>query len=144
MSDRCYFSINVLKGDVEKVNEIVFGKCEGCKWSEEDDSFDYDCVVNLVEYEANYGYFDERKRLEKEGIVFFGVHGSGGTYGEFVFACDGDKQAECNAIESIPVAIVDFNGNVSETSLKDAQEYCKTLMFVEKLFKDMSTDAGNE
>lgn len=139
MSDCCNFDMTILKRDKEKIDEIMFS--EVVRWSEENDN--EDGTITLVEYEANYGYYDQCRRLAKAGIVFSGFNGAGGGYGQGVFACYGGCLAEANAIEDGPVALVNCNGSVDETSLKNAQDYYQTLEQVERYFKDNGLKNAN-
>lgn len=60
MSDTCFFSMNILKTDRDKVTEIMLGGLwTGFRWPEEEDNGDG--TVTLVEYDANNGYLDQRK-----------------------------------------------------------------------------------
>ena len=86
-------------------------------------------------HEANYGYLLQREKLAETGVVFEGHHGAGSAYGECVFACYDGEHVEINATEGSPVALVNRNGEVDETSLKNAREYYATLDLVEKYFK---------
>lgn len=139
MSDTCIFDMVILKEDKEKVDEIIFGKA--VEWPEENDN--ENGTITLVEYEANYGYYDQCRKLAKAGIVFSGYNSAGGGYGQGVFACYNGHLAEANAIEDGPVALVNCNGNIDETSLKNAQDYYQTLEYVEKYFKDEGVNADN-
>lgn len=139
MSDVCNFDMIILKKDKEKVDEVMFG--EIVDWREENDN--EDGTITLVEYEANYGYYEQCRDLAKAGIAFFGHNGTGGEYGQGVFACYDGHLAEANAIEDGPVALVNRNGNVDETSLKNAQDYYQTLEQVEKYFKEKGIDADS-
>lgn len=139
MSDYCNFDMTILKKDKEKVDEIMFGSI--VRWPEENDN--EDGTVTLVEYEANYGYYDQCRNLAKAGIIFSGYNGAGGGYGQGVFACWYGHLVEANAIEDGPVALVNCNGNIDETSLKNAQDYYQTLELVKKYFKENTIDANS-
>lgn len=137
MGDSCSFEMTILKRDKALVNHVMFGKddFEEYNWCEEEDNKDGTMV--FVEYEASYGYHKERENLAEHGIVFEGHHGHGGGYGACVFACFGGKHVEINSIEGSPAALVNINGDVDETSLKDAREYCRILDSVKKYFKEI-------
>lgn len=139
MGDACNFDMVILKEDKEKVDKIMFGEAVG--WPEEEDNGDG--TITLVEYEANYGYHNQCRKLAKAGIVFSGYNGAGGGYGQGVFACYDGHLAEANAIEDGPIALVNCNGSIDETSLENAQDYYQTLEQVEKYFKDKGINADS-
>jgi hypothetical protein len=136
MSDTCYFQIDILKKDKEKVDEIMFDLEPGSRlrWPEEEDN--EDGTVTLIEHEARYGYLDQRNKLAEAGIVFHGQHGAGSCYGECIFACYDKRHVEANAIDYGPVALVNCNGTVDMSSLRNAQNYYQILELVKKYFKE--------
>ena len=141
MSDTCYFEMTVLKKDVEKINKIMFGNCKGCPWGEENENDDG--TISLIEYEANYGYYDQLLKLAEEGIVFEGSHGAGGGYGESVFACCNGKQVEASAIEGAPVAHVHKDGNIDAGVRACIEDYYQTLEAVNEYFKENGINANS-
>lgn len=133
MSDSCVFSMNILKKDRDRVTGIMSGGLwTKFSWPEEKDNGDG--TVTLIEYDANYGYLDQRKELAKAGIVFEGYHYSGGTYSEAVFACYGSYHIDVVAVESTPVAPIDKNGEPERASVKAAKEYYRILALAENYF----------
>lgn len=142
MSDVCSFEMIILKKDKERVDKIMFD--EVVEWSEEDDNDDNENgTVTLFEDEANYGYYEQCRDLAKAGIAFFGYNGAGSGYGQGVFACYDGHLAEANAIEDGPVALVNCNGSIDETSLENAQDYYQTLELVKEYFKEKGIDANS-
>lgn len=134
MSDTCFFSMNILKTDRDKVTGIMLGELwTKFRWPEEEDNGDG--TVTLVEYDASNGYLDQRKELAEAGIVFEGYHLSGGSYSEAVFACYDGQHIDAATIESTPAAIIDKNGEPEEASVKAAKEYYRILDLVENFFK---------
>ena len=134
MSDTCYFEMIVLERDIKKVNEIMFENYDDSDWSEKNNSDDG--TIILVEYEANYGYYDQRVKLAAEGIVFEGQHGAGGEYGECAFACCNGKHVEVNAIEGAPVAHVHKDGSIDAKVRTYIHDYYQTLDTVHEYFKE--------
>jgi hypothetical protein len=141
MGDSCYFKMTVLKEDVKQINEIMFGDdSDGC-WAEVDDN--NDGTVTLIDYDANYGYHDQREKLAEAGIIFEGFHGPGGEYGECHFACYDGSHIAVSSVEGGPVVSVSRSG-ANEEALKCVHKYYATLDSVEKHFKDNSVSQGGK
>lgn len=132
MGDRCYFQMTAAKGDVEKINEVIFNGDSDC-WEEVIDN--EEGTVTLIDYEANYGHFNQLMKLAEAGIVFEGFHHSGGEYDGCEFACYDGKYAAVNAVEGGPIVLVGRSG-VDKTGLKHVKEYYATYDFVEKYFRE--------
>lgn len=134
MENSCFFEMIVLDKEKAKINKIMFDD-EDIQWTEETMCSDSPSTILLTEHKASYAYYEERQKLAAAEINFYGNHGHGGDYDGYVFACYSGKQVEACAIESQPVAIViSINGDVDETSLKNAREYYQTLDLIEKYF----------
>lgn len=103
MGDRCYLQITMRREDLPK-----FGGILGCAPDETwwDNGYDEECNEDLVTvsvYETNYGWTDDREAAAKEGLVFFGDHDPGGTYGPCAFAAVDGRHME---------SPLDFDGNL--------------------------------
>ena len=82
MGDRCYLVIRARREDMPKVLEAFHGECArfGPTDFQEEDGMPF-----LEEPEANYGYYDARKALAEQGVVFDGWHAEGGEYNPALF-----------------------------------------------------------
>jgi hypothetical protein len=81
MGDRCYLQMYVAKSDIEKMRPIL-------DWIEPSDLNDQGVPtgsVEIIDYEANYGLYDELEKMAGDEITFQGGHGEGGEYGPEVF-----------------------------------------------------------
>jgi hypothetical protein len=131
----------VLKKDKEKVDEIMFEGYEDFGWPEEYDN--ENGTVTLTEYEANYGYIDQRKKLAEAGIVFEGHYGAGGEYLESLFVGYENRHIEITAMDGSPAAIVNKDGSIDKATRLDIQDYYQTFELVEKYFKDKGINADS-
>lgn len=140
MGDRCYFSMDILKRDKKVVDDIVFGGLDGA-WAQVDEDGG---ILTLDEYSAEYGYYDERLALAKEGIVFKGHHGSGGVYGGCVFACYGGEHFEANSVDGVPVARIHKPGiGIDHGDTARANHYYKIVDLVDKYFAENGINAND-
>ena len=82
MGDRCYMEITCHKQDQERFTALGFVAQD---WKQ-----DNSALVVVVDEQANYGHCGDLPT----DIPYHGFSGSGGDYGEAVFACDGTRYAE--------------------------------------------------
>ena len=117
MGDRCYLEITYRKQDEEHFTDVL---CD--TW--------YDTVIDETEFhqtvcagEANYGLYEERQCLAKNGVCFVGWHGPGGEYGEAVFAAFGGEWADVPGHEHEPHVPLQEDGTFNAEILKEAKLY---------------------
>lgn len=82
MGDRCYMEITCHKQDQERFTALGFVAQD---WKQ-----DNSALVVVVDEQANYGHCGDLPT----DLPYHGFSGSGGDYGEAVFACDGTRYAE--------------------------------------------------
>jgi len=134
MSDTCWFEMVVDREDVRKVNEVMFNTKDNLYWNEviEDEN---DNTLTLISDEANYGYYNELKRLTEAKINFYGKHDSGSGYEAARFACFDGKYRGVATINDEPAALVGRDG-ISEASVKNIWEYYAIYDLVIAIFRD--------
>jgi hypothetical protein len=91
MGDRCSFSIEFPKKDLERFNRVLSAEMYNGQWWDE---IDYDGSIMRVQiYEANYAWYEQCETLAKAGCTFMADHSEGGDYGSGSYACyEGDLQ----------------------------------------------------
>lgn len=125
MGDRCYLSIAIRKQDQEAFGVIL--ECGKEDWYDEV-SVEGDKYMEVVCYEANYGWHDEIDAAADQGLVFQGHHGSGGQYGPGCFAgIDGDYSYISVDEEGYAVVRVSEDGEINGNQYFDAMEYYKRV-----------------
>ena len=136
MGDRCYFSVTVRKSDVIRFTEIMDGRTkgslegksvgdlEGLDWEdiEEDDD-----GVTLIDYSANYGYYDQTREAAQEGLVFIGYSGAGDGYCGREFVGVGYQIYDIIAVQDVGTVVPIGKEGVSARDKKDAKAYYAAL-----------------
>jgi len=125
MGDRCAAYVTCRKVDVPKFREEGF----------DEDCDEGDGLVRLCSEQANYGGVEVLTALAKQGVVFFGHHEAGGSYGPCVFASDGRRYVEAmsSKIDGDAVARVLPRGRVNTGDVREAVRYFKVLTRARRL-----------
>jgi len=127
MGDRCYMNLTLLKTD-RVAFATIFGEVEEGWYDQVDDEDDR--YVAVIEYEANYAWYDELNEAAADGLVFFGHHASGGEYGAGAFiGIDGG----CDYVD------IDKNGHptarVSEDGEIDGDQYFGVMNYYKNIHR---------
>jgi hypothetical protein len=133
MSDRCYISITVEAAKAAVFKQIVFG---GEDVETEDTT---DLAVTLVDYEANYALYDELVEAAKNGILFYGYHGSGGEYGAGYFFSKGGlyNEWEISSSNNGYCVVVDENGIIPQEEQENLRMFILGRDNAQKRLTDM-------
>ena len=134
MGDRCYLEMTLRREDLPRFAEHVDASPNEKWWDAEDDLEDHPNLITVRIYEANYAWYDERRKAAEAGIPFFGTHGEGGEYGSFAFAAiDGE-------LEEAPLShdgdlIISVDENLQPLwGVEELRAYMVRLQAVKKLF----------
>jgi hypothetical protein len=100
-------------------------------WDEEAALTDHDkkMLAKVEQYEddgVNYGLIGERETASKNGHVFVGWHGDGGSYNGAAFASDGKKHAEVELVNGgcvVRLALRNGEAVVRAREMSDARAY---------------------
>ena len=122
MSDTCWLMTEFREEDLPKFNEVL--EYEHEFWDEAD--LDEEKIQATI-YEANYGCYDEIKKLAEAGLTFTVSHRAGGEYGPCVYACYKGDLVECSADwDGTPVVTV-TEGGVNKRGLEECMRYHQIL-----------------
>jgi len=129
MSDGCWFSMNFKKEDLPKFKTVLQHRMYHGKFWDEEDSDEEN--MDVIVYDANYGWYDEIASLADAGLIFTVSHGAGSDYGPCNYACYKGKLVGCNAdSEGTPVVQVTKEG-VDKQSLDNCMKYYEVLKQIE-------------
>lgn len=121
MGDRCSMDLYMRKSDFEALSDDLKEEI-GIPYSEEDGG----TVVQFSIDEVNYGAHTEREGWGEKGLVFYGSHGAGGDYGEYVFAAYDGMHIDCPASEGSPTVMVQDDGEIRSDEIRHAKQYLET------------------
>lgn len=127
MGDRCNMSIHCHAEDLEKIVEVF----DEPLWEELDD-------VNAGELhlefeEVNFAGADELETLRMQGVVFYGEHSAGDSYGRGAFVIDGGKLHWLSFTEEGLYAVgVGIDGEIVEEDLVYVREALSALRRVQR------------
>lgn len=137
MGDRCWLSMTFKTSDLP-VFEEVLGKGF---WNERDENGD---GVTVHVCEANYGWYEERLKLAKRGITFWGSHGEGDEYGAATFVAHAGEYEEVEAIhDGSPVVRVEAPGIATKADMNGVRNYFALLLKAEAASGQRSLEAGH-
>jgi len=130
MGDRCYLNMTFRRTDEERVRQALDTTCG---WTDRTVTGD---LIEIVEFEANYAWFDERERMARAGIAFFGQHGPGGEYGSYQFVSDGremrELQTDGSGLHLVPVSCEKGRVQIEPEVLQAAEAFFRTWDAVTK------------
>ena len=120
MGDRCYVEITVRRQDLAKWENL--GYTDGD--SELVNTGEVKSYVSMYDSERNYGVNHDTDDVVS-GCPMFGSHSSGGDYGAYLFAWDGEtfKQIETNHDGELLVKVNPSNGQPSEYDLAHVRSF---------------------
>jgi hypothetical protein len=93
-------------------------------------------MVNFEYSDANYGGDDELRECTNHGLVFFGYHDAGSSYGPMRFAAPGDGSlyyACTDVADSSLIVEVSEEGEVNQDHLTGIRNFLKVEKLARKL-----------